>query len=85
MSENLVEKTNIKYSQHYSCNIIKLSQHCRECILYIVCEHQNPFKFSDNLSTTQGHYQEVQTVIETDPMPLNVGDFLTLRLLEDVL
>ena len=54
-------------------------------ILYMVCEHVNPFKFSDNLSTTQGHYQEVQTVIITDPMPSNYGDSLASRFLKDVL
>ena len=41
-------------------------------------------RFSDNLSNVQGHYQEVQTVIETDPMPLNVG-FCASSLLNDVL
>ena len=71
------------------CIIIKTSQHCRESLLYIVCEHENPLKFLKTIyQLAQGHYQEeVQAVIETaDPMPLNLGDLLASRdFLEDVL
>ena len=43
-----------------------------------MCEHGTHSSSQDNLSTTQGHYQEEckLCVIETDPMPLNVGDFV---------
>ena len=57
---------------------------CLNIAVYYCVWTRKPIQFSDNLSNVQGHYQEVQTVIETDPMPLNVG-FCASRLLNDVL